>query len=156
MFQQNHRTGSGKTLLIAQMGDEHLVNMVTTIVAWAERATREFHLIVAQTQDLERHRSNGRAAYAEAQRKMYGLPDLPSVSDATTRYAEGMNMLSGKLQPYLLEAWTRQMGAADQARMDELQVRWREAVGRSAALPDPDRVLLAAPVVIDESDDVPF
>jgi hypothetical protein len=156
MFQQHHRTASGKTLLVAQMDDEHLINMIGAIVSWAERATSQFQMVIAQTQEMERRRLNGHAAMAEAQRKMYGLPNLPTLSDAATQYAEAMNMLAGKLQPYLLEAWTRQMDEADQARMDELRVRWREAVGRSTALPNPEHVLLEAPAVMDEGDDVPF
>jgi hypothetical protein len=153
MFQQSHRTASNKILLIAQMEDGHLLNMIGSVVSWAERATRQFHYIVAQTAALEQHQASDRAAYAQAQRKMYGLPELPTLSEATSQYAEGMNMLSGKLQPYLLEAWTRALSEADQAILDELRARWRKVVGRSAALPDPERVLLAAPEPLAEDDD---
>lgn len=160
MFRQSHRTAYNKTLLIAQMEDEHLLKMIGTVVFWAERATRQFHNIVAQTAELEQRQSIAAAAYVEAQRKMYGLPDLPSVSQAASQYAEGLNTLSGRLQPYLLEAWTRTLSPTDQAALDELQARWREAVGRSAALSNPEPMLLVAPKPLqeegDQDDYIPF
>jgi hypothetical protein len=156
MFRQNHRTGN-KTLLIAQMDDEHLLNMIGAVVHWAERATGQFHRIIAQTEAMGRASAGGRAAYAEAQRQMYGLPDLPTLREATTQYAQGMNQLAGKLEPYLLEAWTRQLGEADQAALDSLRSRWRAAVGRCRPLPNSEQPLLDTPELIKDGEgDLPF
>lgn len=153
MFKQAHRTGRNKTLLIAQMEDEHLLKMIGAVVSWAERATRQFHTFLAQAEVRERADASGRLMIAEVQRQMYGLPDPPTVREAAARYAHGMNTLSGRLEPYLLEAWTRDLSEADQAVLDGLRARWRKAVGRSAALPGAERVLLAAPVVPDQYDE---
>lgn len=157
MFQQNHRTGSGKNLLIAQMNDEHLLKMIGAIVVWAERATRQFHRIIAQAEIRERTGTSGRLIIAEAQRQMYGLPELPTRREAAAQYAAGMNALSARLEPYLLEAWTRQLSEPDQALLDSLRGRWRAAVGRSRPLPHPEQPLLATPELIeDDAGDLPF
>ncbi len=87
MFQQAHRTGSNKTLLIAQMEDEHLLRMIGAVVHWAERATGQFHRTVAQTEAMERAGNSGRLMIAEAQRQIYGLPDLPPLHEAERRAA---------------------------------------------------------------------
>ena len=158
MFQQTHRTASGKTMLVAQMNDGHLVNMIGLIVSMAERASQGFEAIVAQTQKVYQSRANGHAAVAEAQRKLYGLPKPPNLQEAIDHYANGMNLLSIKLEPYLLEAWTRELSEACQAQLDDLRARWSTAVGRSTALPDPEHALLEAPVVLgdDGEDGLPF
>jgi hypothetical protein len=157
MFHEAHRTGSNKTVLIAQMDDEHLLKMIAAIVVWAERATSQFHRIIAQIETRERAGNSGRAVIAEAQREMYGLPDLPDRREAAVQYAKGMNSLCGRLEPYLLEVWTRQMSEPDQALLDSLRSRWRMAVGRSRPLPNPERLLLATPDLIeDDACDLPF
>lgn len=154
MFQQNHKTSGGETLLVAQMDDEHLVNMIGAIVSWAERASGELHRIVAQTRAAARAEAQGDVALAEAQRKMYGLPPLPKLEDATGEYARAMNGLSAKLEPYLLEAWTRDLDDAAEEALAGLRERWQLAVGRDAALPHPKQLLaLAGPL---DDDDVPF
>jgi hypothetical protein len=154
MFQQNHRTANGKTLLVAQMDDEHLLNMIGAIVSWAERATSQFQTIVAQADETDRCKANGGAAIAEARRRMYGLPEPPTLQEAIIQYAQGMNQLAGKLEPYLLEAWTRELHVEDEEKFADLRERWAVAVGRNRALSHPGCALLAAPAAIE--DDVPF
>ena len=156
MFQQTHRTSGGDTLLIAQMEDEHLLNMIGQIVAWAERASGELHRIIVQTQEAERNNANGSLAMAEAQRKMYGLPPLPDLQDATGQYASAMNSLSAKLEPYLLEAWTRSLDEMTEAALAGLRERWQAAVGRTTALPHPKQYLALDAGTYDDEDDVPF
>ena len=156
MFQQNHRTANGKTLLVAQMDDEHLLNMIGAIVSWAEQATSQFQTIVAQVDEADRRKANGGTAMAEARRRMYGLPEPPTMQEAITQYAQGMNQLAGKLEPYLLEAWTREFHVEGEQQFADLRERWTAAVGRKRALSHPGRELLAAPVAIDDDDAVFF
>lgn len=154
MFQQRHRTGYGKTLLIAQMEDEHLLNMIGSVVSWAERATEQFFTIMAQAQDATRMLPNG-AAIAMAHRRMYSLPDPLKLDDVADQYGTAMNQLAGRLEPYLLEAWTRQLSEADQTVLDDLRSRWRAAVGRSSAMPNPEHRLVLAQSASDD-DGIPF
>jgi hypothetical protein len=156
MFQQNHRTANGKTLLVAQMDDEHLLNMIGAIVSWAERATSQFQTIVAQADEADRCKAKGGAAYAQAQRRMYGLPDPPTLQEAITQYAQGMNQLAGKLEPYLLEAWTREFHAEGEQQFADLRERWAAAVGRKRALSHPGCALLAAPAAFEDEGEFPF
>jgi hypothetical protein len=156
MFQHNHRTANGKTLLVAQMDDEHLLNMIGAIVSWAERATSQFHSFLAQAEIRERADNSGRVMIAEAQRRMYGLPEPPTMQEAITQYAQGMNQLAGKLEPYLLEAWTREFHVEGEEQFADLRERWAAAVGRNRALSHPDCALLAAPAAIDDENIVPF
>ena len=156
MFQQNHRTANGKTLLVAQMDDEHLLNMIGAIVSWAERATSQFHSFLAQAEIRERADNSDRVMIAEAQRRMYGLPEPPTMQEAITQYAQGMNQLAGKLEPYLLEAWTREFHVEEEEQFADLRERWAAAVGRKRALSHPGCALLAAPAAIEDEDAVFF
>jgi hypothetical protein len=157
MFQQNHRTANGKTLLVAQMDDEHLLNIIGAIVSWAEQATSQFQIIAAQADEADRCKANGGAAMAEAQRKLYGLPEPPTMQEAITQYAQGMNQLAGKLEPYLLEAWTREFHIEGEEQFADLRDRWAAAVGRNRALSHPGCALLA-PAISDDGaqDDLAF
>lgn len=156
MFQQTHQTARGRILLIAQMDDQHLLNTIGMIVSWVERASQQLHDIVTRAGESDQRRANGSAIMAEVQRKLYALPQPPSLEEATSQYAEGINTLSGRLEPYLLEAWTRELSQPDQAIFDDLRSRWRAAVGRDRALYHPERELLAAPVIDEDGDDLPF
>lgn len=157
MFQQTHQTARGKILLIAQMDNEHLLNTIGMIISWAERASEQLNEIIARTHAGERWETNGAAIMAEVQRKLYALPQPPSLEEAIEQYGKGINTLSARLEPYLLEAWTRELSEVDQAICDELRSRWRAVVGRGCALYHPERALLAAAAVPkDEEDDLPF
>jgi hypothetical protein len=89
---------------------------------------------------------------------MYGLPDPPTMQEAITQYAQGMNQLAGRLEPYLLEAWTREFHVEGEQQFADLRERWTSVVGRKRALPHPGCALLAAPTVLDDDakDEFPF
>jgi len=160
MFQQTHQTARGKILLIAQMDNGHLLSTIGMIISWAERAGEQLHDIIARTHEGDRWGSNGNAIMAQVQRTLYALPQQLSLEEAIEQYGTGINTLAGRLEPYLLEAWTRALSEAEQASFDELRSRWRAVVGRDCALYHPERELLTAPVanpVIDQDDDdLPF
>ena len=143
MFQQMHRTATGEQMLVAQMSDQHLLNMLETVVGWAEKATGEFRSIVEATEAQEAEVAFSSKHYAEAQRKIYGLLPPPDIEETTTRYAEAIAQFSLRIEPYLMEAWTREFGS-DEETFVALRKRWQQAIGRSWALPNP-RGLIAPP-----------
>jgi len=156
MFQQNHRTARGKTLLIAQMEDEHLLNMIGAVVTWAERANSEMQDIMLRTQSAALMAAHGGDVFAEVQRKVYGLPKPPKLEEASEQYAGVINQLAARLEPYLLEAWTREFSVEGEETLAELRERWTATVGRNSALPSMHHHALAAPAALDEEDDLPF
>ncbi len=143
MFQTTHTMSTGETILIAEMDDTHLLNMLSKIVSWAEDAGAEFNSIVRQHEHAQEP-----TPLTEAQRKIYGKQPLPNLADATASYARFITAVSAKIEPYLLEAFTRDWGAPDDNSNDrfaEIRQRWQAAVGRNAALPNPSRKLLNQP-----------
>lgn len=157
MFQQTHRTANGKVMLIAEMDDDHLLNMIGTLVTWTERATSEMQDIVIRTQNAALLAAHGRVVFAEAQRKIYGLPKPPKLEEASEQYGAAINQSAARLEPYLLEAWTRELDVAGEETLAELRERWTAAIGRNSALPSVHRHALATPSASqDEDDDLPF
>lgn len=146
MFQQVHKTATGEQLLVAQMTDEHLLNMLDTVVSWAERATAEFRAVVDEVEEVETQVAFSGKSYLEAQRKIYGLLPPPDIEETTTRYATAIAQFSLRIEPYLLEAWTRRLDEEDEATLAVLRRRWQQAVGRSQALPHPQHTLLIPPL----------
>jgi hypothetical protein len=142
MFQQVHRIATGEQMLVAQMTDEHLLNMLETVVSWAEKATAEFRAAIEQIEEEEAQVAFSSKPYAEAQRQIYGLLPPPDIAETTARYATAIAQFSGRIEPYLMEAWTRRFDGDDDETFDALRTRWQQAVGRSWALPNPRESLL--------------
>ena len=145
MFQQTHKTATGEQMLVAQMTDQHLLNMLDTVVGWAEKATAEFRAIVEQAEEHEAQVAFSSKPFTEAQRKIYGLLPPPDIEETTTRYAMAIAQFSSRIEPYLLEAWTRKFAGDDEETFVSLRERWQQAVGRNWALPHPQRALIIQP-----------
>lgn len=159
MFQSTHTMSTGETILIAEMEDSHLLNMISKIVEWAEKAGDEFSSILRLHEQAQEP-----THLIDAQRKIYGKQPPPNLAEATANYARFITATSAKIEPYLLEAFTRDWGAPDDNsndRLAEIRQRWQAAVGRNSALPNPNRKLLnrprgeAIPRFFDD-DDIPF
>lgn len=89
------------------MTDQHLLNMLDTVVGWAEKATAEFRAIVEQAEEHEAQIAFSSKPFTEAQRKIYGLLPPPDIEETTTRYAMAIAQFSLRIEPYLLEALER-------------------------------------------------
>ena len=66
-------------------------------------------------------------------------------TDSTTRYAMAIAQFSLRIEPYLMEAWTRKFAGDDEETFVSLRERWQQAVGRNWALPHTQRALIIQP-----------
>lgn len=104
-----HHTKEGKTMLIAQMSDSHLVNYINLVLTKVEEAQDAMH------QDTDA---------TEYQKRLYGIQSITE-EDAADITREALH----KLYPYLAEALIR----PDVAVI--VQARLIGVIGRSSALP---------------------
>lgn len=105
-----HTTTQGKTMLIAQMDDEHLTNMVL--------------LFLNRALELQEAASESNGNVNEYQRHLYGIETI----DAETA-AKATRSALFKLYPYLSELFFRDLGVG--ARVREML---QELMGRSGKL----------------------
>jgi hypothetical protein len=86
---EKHRTKDGTTMLIAQMDDQHLINMINSMLRKVQEAQRA-------SQNMDKATA--------FQRRLYNLPEVTEeeVADVTRAVIQG-------LYPYLAEAYLRDL-----------------------------------------------
>ena len=121
-----HTTAEGKTLLVAEMDNDHLLNTINLALGKVEQIAVEFTRIVSANEAED-------TPYSEAWRIMYDIPKK-SAKSAAKEYAATVEMAAEYLAPYIMELFTRNFTDPQNARIGVLRHRWQTIVGRSAPI----------------------
>jgi hypothetical protein len=104
---EQHTTRDGQMMLIAQMDNEHLLNLINFRLSRAEAAM---------------HAVEESATICAIDRKLYALPEITG-----ERAAQIVRREIGALYPYISECWLR--------GVDTYRERFQQLLGREGQLP---------------------
>lgn len=121
-----HTTAEGRTMLVAEMDNDHLLNTINLALGKVEQIAVEFARIVSASETED-------TPYSEAWRIMYDIPKRSAKSTAR-EYAQTVEMTAKYLAPYIMELFTRNFTDQQNARIGVLRHRWQTVVGRSAPI----------------------
>ena len=125
-----HTTREGKSMLIGQMSDSHLVNQIKLLCAQVGRAKAA---------------ARGSAQFDAFKARLYGIKIVDAEDAAII-----VGQLAGRLMPYLFEATLRR-GVIDQVRDDLVA-----AFERDLALPTELPALPSPGDLMDDDENIPF
>ena len=125
-----HTTREGKSMLIGQMSDSHLVNQIKLLCTQVGRAKAA---------------ARGSAQFDAFKARLYGIKIVDAEEAAVI-----VGALAGRLMPYLFEAALRR-GVIDQVRDDLV-----DAFERNMALPSELPALPSPSDLINDDEECPF